>query len=178
MNTQHVTGQSLAKILDVSPSRISQAARNGEYVKGYPIEDWALYGDTGQVKGYEIPEFLITDGPERPADHYDSSPSFSLDSQVRNHRAEATVKTRLTEKDRENNAGNKDTKGITKLSDLSLPKSQLKPKQDAGGVLESLATAGAILGGVWLPSKIFESGAQTIQGAANFAAKTPGRGQY
>ena len=66
----------MSDILERSPARISQAARNGEPVKGYQIDDWAEFGPTGQVKGYTIPAWVKQAASDRLLAEGESVESF------------------------------------------------------------------------------------------------------
>lgn len=55
--SEPVSREELAEHLDVSPRRITVATREEEWVRRqYPVGDWAVYDEDGQLVGYEVPE--------------------------------------------------------------------------------------------------------------------------
>jgi len=54
-----ISGKKLAEILDVSPSTLSEAVKNGYHCGGYPVIEWAEFNQFDRVKGYHVPEFLL-----------------------------------------------------------------------------------------------------------------------
>ncbi len=62
-----ISGKKLAEILDVSPSTLSEAVKNGYHCGGYPVIEWAEFNQFDRVKGYDVPEFLLKqEKPEEP----------------------------------------------------------------------------------------------------------------
>jgi len=59
-NTIFLNGKQLADVLGVAPASLSQAVKDGYNCGGYPVADWAVETDSGRIKGYEIPEFLVS----------------------------------------------------------------------------------------------------------------------
>lgn len=54
-----ISREELAKRLEVSPHRITVATREEEWVRRqYPVADWAVYDEDGQLVGYEVPEVV------------------------------------------------------------------------------------------------------------------------
>jgi hypothetical protein len=56
-----ISGKKLAKILNVSPSTLSEAVKNGYHCGGYPVIEWAEFNQFDRVEGYDVPEFLLKD---------------------------------------------------------------------------------------------------------------------
>ncbi|HEX6983092.1 MAG TPA: hypothetical protein VF181_10055 [Balneolaceae bacterium] len=60
-----LSGKQLAQMLNVSPPTLSEAVKNGHNCGGYPVAEWAIETGTGRVKGYDVPEFLVSKGPKK-----------------------------------------------------------------------------------------------------------------
>lgn len=60
--TTFINGKELAELLNVSPPALSQAVRQGRNCGGYPICEWAVKTDSGRIKGYRVPAFLLSEG--------------------------------------------------------------------------------------------------------------------
>ena len=58
--TTFINGKELAELLNVSPPSLSQAVKQGHNCGGYPVTDWAVKTDSGRIKGYNVPEFLLS----------------------------------------------------------------------------------------------------------------------
>jgi len=54
-----LSGKDLAKILDVSAPTLSEATKKGYNCAGYPVSEWAEISESGRVKGYDVPGFLL-----------------------------------------------------------------------------------------------------------------------
>lgn len=59
-NRIFLNGKQLAEVLDVAPPSLSQAVKQGHNCAGYPVCEWAVETDSGRIKGYEVPEFLVS----------------------------------------------------------------------------------------------------------------------
>lgn len=59
-NRIFLKGQQLAEVLDVSPPSLSQAVKQGYKCGGYPVAEWAICHESGRIKGYEVPESLVS----------------------------------------------------------------------------------------------------------------------
>ncbi|MDR8394070.1 hypothetical protein NC796_23150 [Aliifodinibius sp. S!AR15-10] len=58
-NGTTLNGKQLAEILDVAPPTLSEAVKYGYNCGGYPVEEWVLRSNSGRVKGYYVPKFLV-----------------------------------------------------------------------------------------------------------------------
>ncbi|MFH5834261.1 glycine zipper family protein [Halalkalibaculum sp. DA384] len=54
-----LNGKQLAEVLDVAAPSLSEAVKKRYNCGGYPVYEWAVETDTGRIKGYEVPEFLV-----------------------------------------------------------------------------------------------------------------------
>lgn len=63
-NRIFLNGKQLAEVLGVSAPTITEAVKNGWNCGGYPVGEWAIESKTGRVKGYEVPEFLVSGNPQ------------------------------------------------------------------------------------------------------------------
>lgn len=59
-NRIYLNGKQLAEVLGVSAPTITEAVKNDWNCGGYPVGEWAIESKTGRVKGYEVPEFLVS----------------------------------------------------------------------------------------------------------------------
>jgi hypothetical protein len=59
-NRIFLNGKQLAEVLGVSAPTITEAVKNGWNCGGYPVGEWAIESKNGRVKGYEVPEFLVS----------------------------------------------------------------------------------------------------------------------
>lgn len=52
-----ISREELAEQLNVSASRVEVATREDEWVRRqYPVADWAVCDEEGNIQGYEVPE--------------------------------------------------------------------------------------------------------------------------
>lgn len=58
-NRIFLNGKQLAEVLSVSPPSLSEAVRKGYNCAGYPVVEWAVETESGRVKGFDVPEFLV-----------------------------------------------------------------------------------------------------------------------
>lgn len=65
-NRVFLNGKQLAEVLDVSPPSLSEAVKKGYNCAGYPVCEWAVETDSGRIKGYEVPEFLVSEDDQKP----------------------------------------------------------------------------------------------------------------
>jgi hypothetical protein len=59
-NRIFLNGKQLAEVLDVSPPSLTEAVKNEYNCGGYPVAEWAVVSDTGRIKGYDVPESLVS----------------------------------------------------------------------------------------------------------------------
>jgi len=59
-NRIFLNGKQLAQVLDVSPPTLSEAVKNGYNCAGYPVGEWAILTDSGRIKGFDVPKFLVS----------------------------------------------------------------------------------------------------------------------
>lgn len=59
-NRIFLNGKQLAQVLNVSPPTLSEAVKNGYNCVGYPVGEWAILTDSGRIKGFDVPEFLVS----------------------------------------------------------------------------------------------------------------------
>jgi hypothetical protein len=59
-NRIFLNGKQLAQVLDVSPPTLSEAVKNGYNCAGYPVGDWGILTDSGRIKGFDVPEYLVS----------------------------------------------------------------------------------------------------------------------
>lgn len=59
-NRIFLNGKQLAEVLDVSAPSLSEAVKKKYNCAGYPVCKWAVETDSGRIKGYEVPEFLVS----------------------------------------------------------------------------------------------------------------------
>ena len=62
-----LNGKQLAEVLDVAAPSLSEAVKKRYNCGGYPVYEWAVETDTGRIKGYEVPEFLVSGEDQIPA---------------------------------------------------------------------------------------------------------------
>jgi len=62
-----LNGKQLAEVLDVAAPSLSEAVKKKYNCGGYPVYEWAVETDTGRIKGYEVPAFLISGEAQLPA---------------------------------------------------------------------------------------------------------------
>ena len=55
-----LNGKQLAEVLDVAAPSLSEAAKKRHNCGGYPVYEWAVETDKGRIKGYKVPEFLVS----------------------------------------------------------------------------------------------------------------------
>jgi len=55
-----LNGKQLAEVLDVAAPSLSEAVKKRYNCGGYPVYEWAVETDTGRIKGYEVPDFLVS----------------------------------------------------------------------------------------------------------------------
>ncbi len=55
-----LNGKQLAEVLDVAAPSLSEAVKKRYNCAGYPVYEWAVETDTGRIKGYEVPDFLVS----------------------------------------------------------------------------------------------------------------------
>lgn len=58
-NVEKLTQTTLAQAFECSSTTISEAAKNGETISGWPVSEWAVIGPGGKISHYEVP----TDSP-------------------------------------------------------------------------------------------------------------------
>jgi hypothetical protein len=59
-NTIFLNGKQLAEVLGVSPPSLTEAVKNEYNCGGYPVSEWAIVSDSGRIKGYDVPESLVS----------------------------------------------------------------------------------------------------------------------
>ncbi len=59
-NSIFLNGKQLAEVLDVAAPSLSEAVKKRYNCGGYPVYEWAVETDTGRIKGYKVPEFLVS----------------------------------------------------------------------------------------------------------------------
>jgi hypothetical protein len=77
-NRIFLNGKQLAEVLDVSPPSLTEAVKNEYNCGGYPVSEWAIVSDTGRIKGYDVPESLVSgehQKPEKRANPQESHPN-------------------------------------------------------------------------------------------------------
>jgi len=78
-----ISGKDLAEILDVSPSTLSEAVKNGYHCGGYTVIEWAEFNQFDRVKGYHVPEFLLKQ--EKPEETTRENPDNKEPENVNNN---------------------------------------------------------------------------------------------
>jgi hypothetical protein len=73
-NTSFVTGKELAKMLGVSTSAVSDAIKRDHHCGGQPICKWAEYSESGRVKGYYVPNYLLEGNEEKNSSQINNQP--------------------------------------------------------------------------------------------------------
>lgn len=81
-NRIFLNGKQLAEVLGVAAPSLTEAVKNGYNCAGYPVSEWAIESDTGRIKGYDVPEFLVsknreTEGRSNPAAIPPNSPTIN-----------------------------------------------------------------------------------------------------
>ncbi len=59
-NKIFLNGKQLAEVLGVSAPTVTEAVKNGWNCGGYPVGEWAIESKTGRIKGYDVPEFIVS----------------------------------------------------------------------------------------------------------------------
>lgn len=59
-NRIFLNGKQLSQVLNVSPPTLSEAVKSGYNCGGYPVNEWAIISDSGRIKGFDVPEFLVS----------------------------------------------------------------------------------------------------------------------
>ena len=59
-NRIFLNGKQLAEVLGVSAPTVTEAVKNGWNCGGYPVGEWAIESNTGRIKGYDVPEFIVS----------------------------------------------------------------------------------------------------------------------
>lgn len=62
-----LNGKQLAEVLDVATPSLSEAVKKRYNCAGYPVYEWAVETNTGRIKGYEVPAFLVSGEDQLPA---------------------------------------------------------------------------------------------------------------
>ena len=65
-NRIFLNGKQLAEVLNVSPPSLTEAVKNEYNCGGYPVAEWAIVSDTGRIKGYDVPEYLVSGDHQKP----------------------------------------------------------------------------------------------------------------
>lgn len=60
-NRIFLNGKQLAEVLNVSAPALSEAVKKGYNCAGYPVGEWAEETDSGRIKGYVVPDFLVSE---------------------------------------------------------------------------------------------------------------------
>ena len=60
-NRIFLNGKQLAEVLGVAAPSLTEAVKNGYNCAGYPVSEWAIESDTGRIKGYDVPEFIVSE---------------------------------------------------------------------------------------------------------------------
>jgi|GEM_PF-1167186 len=55
-----LNGKQLAEVLDVAAPSLSEAVKKRYNCGGYPVYEWAVETNTGRIKGYQVPDFLVS----------------------------------------------------------------------------------------------------------------------
>ncbi|PKD43708.1 hypothetical protein [Rhodohalobacter barkolensis] len=81
-NRIFLNGKQLAEVLGVAPPSLTEAVKNGYNCGGYPVSEWAVELPSGRIKGYDVPEFLVSgefikETRPNPTENKPNSPSFS-----------------------------------------------------------------------------------------------------
>jgi hypothetical protein len=76
-------GKQLAEVLGVTPPTLSEAVKKGYNCMGYPVGDWAIETKSGRVKGFEVPEHILSSKPdsikrENPTQSHPNLANFDL----------------------------------------------------------------------------------------------------
>lgn len=53
-----VSTSKLSNLLDRPEDEILEAAQHGESLAGHPVHEWALFGEEGDIYGFEMPQDL------------------------------------------------------------------------------------------------------------------------
>ncbi|WP_441001146.1 glycine zipper family protein [Fodinibius sp. SL11] len=61
-----LNGKQLAEVLDVAAPSLSEAVKKRYNCGGYPVYEWAVETDTGRIKGYDVPGFLVSGEHQKP----------------------------------------------------------------------------------------------------------------
>ncbi|WP_428235740.1 hypothetical protein [Gracilimonas sp.] len=88
-------GKQLAEVLGVTSPTLSEAVKKGYNCMGYPVGDWAIETNSGRVKGFEVPQHILSKKPdttkrENPTESHPNLANFGL------------KKAKKTQKDRPN----------------------------------------------------------------------------
>lgn len=65
-----ISGKDLADVLDVAPSTLSEAAKNGHYCAGHNVSEWAVRSPSGRLTGYDVPVGVLPPS-NSPDDDYE-----------------------------------------------------------------------------------------------------------
>lgn len=57
-------GKQLAEVLGVTPPTLSEAVKKGYNCMGFPVGDWAIETKSGRVKGFEVPQHILSKKPD------------------------------------------------------------------------------------------------------------------
>ncbi|MEX0597658.1 MAG: hypothetical protein WD512_14290 [Candidatus Paceibacterota bacterium] len=76
-------GKQLAEVLGVTSPTLSEAVKKGYNCMGYPVGDWAVESNSGRVKGYEVPQHILSNKPdttkrENPTKSHPNLANFGL----------------------------------------------------------------------------------------------------
>lgn len=77
-NTIFLNGKQLAEVLNVSGPALTEAVKNDYNCGGYPVAEWAIVSHSGRIKGYDVPEFLVSENgqkTEKRANPEDKNPN-------------------------------------------------------------------------------------------------------
>jgi hypothetical protein len=96
-DTIFLNGKQLAEVLGVTAPSLSQAAKDGYCCGGYPVVEWAVETNSGRIKGYEVPDFLVSGDDKRPENR--TNPEENTPNEV-------------------NNSPNKDQKPVNQVQDV------------------------------------------------------------
>ena len=56
-----IAGKDLAPRLGVTPAALSAAVSRGHYCGGHDVGSWAVYSESGRVRGYDVPAEALAD---------------------------------------------------------------------------------------------------------------------
>lgn len=95
-NRIFLNGKQLAEVLNVSAPALSEAVKKGYNCAGYPVGEWAEETDTGRIKGYDVPDFLVseenvTETRLNPIKETPNSPLINLDKVIKASEEESHI---------------------------------------------------------------------------------------